>query len=576
MTYYYDNYDFDDESLFELYLIQKYLSKQYNEEEVQLLLTQDLSQLAYSLGENDIAFFCEYYLPNFFVPNSNSDTIRPLSNTHYEIFDELNKIFVDNRNDKQEFILPRGLGKSTVINKALSCWQHCYKKSRYTVVIGKREEDGVQFIGDTKQMLKSKKIENTFGILVDKKAKTVNKQELELTNNTKIGAFSSGTSIRGTTYGCDEGIFRPSIIITDDFISEADILTDTAKEKIVNKYYKEILEAGDKQVKRKGKIIKSGTKFLVIGTPLASDDFIATIKSDPEFMCFHRSVCEFDVDDYFTNNTYWQQYKKILVNIKNENRIMDAETYYQENINHMKFDRLWNDKWSCTYIANQYFTKRLTFMQELQCDCEKVGDIWIKYMAKMTPQEMYELTKGSYNRTILSIDQAASNNVRADYTAMTVLSKYNGFYIVRDGILKKFDSKTEFDKYIDFVIGIIRNYEDITHVVLEKNVYKGVDATRIEEEIAKDKNLKRRHIQVVTIYNTQNKDARISTITDKINSGNVIFNTYNNDYNEQVKDFRGQHYTCHDDSIDSLEIAINNIDQVKVTQKLKLLPRGLL
>lgn len=549
---YYDNREFETEVKFQVYLLNKYLTKHYNIETAIALIeknSNNLNKLAKALGKIDIAFFGEYYLTKFIVPNSDSPLIRPLSKTHYEIFEELNEIFIKNRNDKQEFILPRGMGKSLTINKLLSCWVHCYLKGRYTIVIGKTEDDSVQFIGDTKEMLNTKKIIECFGQLVNKKSRIVNKLELELTNNSKISAFGSGTSVRGTTYGCSDGIFRPYLIITDDYINANDIITDNAKEKVVNRYYNEILEVGDK-----------GSKFLMIGTPLAQNDLINTIKNDAEFRVFHRSVLNFDADKYFENNKYWQQYKNILMNSKNENRLIDAENYYQKNIENMYFERLWNGKWTCTTIANKYFTKRLSFMQELMCDCENVGDIWIKYMAKMKAEE---LENRNFEKTILTIDQGASNTNKSDFTAMTILSKSNGFYIVREGQLYKFDSKTEFDKYIDSVIFMLKKWKQITHVFLEKNVYKGVDATRIEEKIREDEELRSRRITVETRYNTTNKDQRIMTITDKINSGQIIFNEANVDYNKQIWDFKGQKYSKHDDAIDSLEMAVNEIDEIK-------------
>lgn len=561
---YYDDLEFEDKIEYKIYLLRKYLNKHYDEAAALSLLKSNsgkLDILAKALGRKDIAFYCEYFLSSFFVPNSASTTIRPLSKTHYEIFEELNEMFAEDKWDKEEFILPRGLGKSTVINKALGCWAHCYKLSRYTCVIGKTESDATGFIGDTKQMLMSADIVATFGVLVDQKTRTVNVLELELTNDTKLMAWSSGSSIRGTTYGCSEGIFRPSIIIVDDFISENDILSDNAKQKIVDKYYKEILESGDKaNFDRHGNKIQAATKFLVIGTPLASDDFIATIKEDSEFYLFHRSVLAFNPDEYFTQNEYWLQYKSILMNIKNKNRLKDAEAFFYDHVNEMTFERLWNEKWSCVEIANKYYTKRLSFMQELMCDCEKVGDIWIKYMAKM---KAYEIEEKKHEKTVMSIDQSASNNIKSDFSAFTILSKSNGFYLVRKGSLRKFDSKTEFDKYIDYVEELLLEFTEITHVILEKNVYKGVDATRIEERIRNNPNLSSRGIVVLTVYNTKNKDQRIMTITEKINSGQVIFNENDKEYNDQVHDFRGQNYSLHDDAIDSLEMAINNIDEIE-------------
>ncbi|MGL4911784.1 MAG: hypothetical protein ACRC3Y_05055, partial [Romboutsia sp.] len=275
----------------------------------------------------------------------------------------------------------------------------------------------------------------------------------------------------------------------------------------------------------------------------------------------HRSVLKFDVDKYFTNNEKWLRYKKILMNKRDENRIESAKNYYIDNIEEMYFDTLWNDKYKPDELANAYFTNRLSFMQELMCDCEKVGDIWITSMAKMKLENIESNYK--FKKTILTIDQSAGNKAKSDFTAMTMLSESNGFYFVREGSLYKFDSETEFDKYINTVIDKLIIHKDITHIFLEKNVYKGVDATRIKEAIGKIPELRRRNIVIETIYNTKNKDSRIMTITQKINSGQVIFNEEDEEYNNQVKEFRGQKFSLHDDAIDSLEMAINNIDKIK-------------
>lgn len=555
---YYDDKEFETESKYEVYLLKKYLTKHYNEEKAITLLRKNKDnsdELAFQLGKIDIAFFCEYYLNEMFVP-SDINIAKALSKSHYEVFEELNKMFVSDEYNNEEFILPRGWAKSTIINTAVATWASCYKISKYTVVIGKTDKLMEEFISEVKSCLGFKKVIENFGTLINSRKRIVNKEELELDNDTKIQGFTWGGTIRGAKY---QGI-RPSIIITDDILKEDDILTDGAKEKCVNKYYKEVLPAGDKAVFRNGKKHGLDTKFIVIGTPLASDDFVNTIRHDNSFITYHRGVCKFDVDKYFDINKYWKKYKTILMNNKNPNRIKDAESYYYTHIKKMKFETIWEGKYKPYELANDYFTKRLAFMQELMCDCEKVGDIWIKYMAKKKTEEIEDL---AMEATILTIDQGASNTNKSDFTAITVLGKNNGFYLVRSGSLYKFDSKTEFDKYIDTVITTLKNCDTITHVFLEKNVYKGVDATRIEERIREDKELSRRGIKVETTYATKNKDQRISTITDKINSGQIIFNESNVDYNKQVFEFRGQKFSPHDDAIDSLEMAVNNIDKIK-------------
>ena len=234
--------------------------------------------------------------------------------------------------------------------------------------------------------------------------------------------------------------------------------------------------------------------------------------------------------------------------------------FYFEHEDEMKFDSLW-EKYNCYDIAISYFTNRLGFMQELQCDCDNVGDIWITSMAKLSQKEIEEKT---FEKTVLSVDPAAASKTESDYFAFTVGSKCKGLYFVRKGILKKINVRVNFDLYVDTVIFLLMKYETITHIILETNVFKGIDAGRIEEKIKSIDVLKRRHIQIIDIYNTKNKDDRISTITKKINSGQVVFNESDQEYNDQVKDFKGQEFTLHDDAIDSLEMFINNIDNIKV------------
>ncbi|MDQ0150045.1 putative phage terminase large subunit-like protein [Eubacterium multiforme] len=552
----------------DIYLICKYWNKHNKEAPLDLnkendvkLILKNKKRLARAIGEIDIAFFGFYYLNKFFIAQDNEPDNRESSPTHLAVIEELNKMFVKDEYDRELFVLPRGFAKSTVVNKLLSCWLHCYKKSKFTIIIGKTERDTQAFIFDTRKFLECKKIAEEFGVLIDTRTRKVNADNLELTNDTMISAKAYNSTIRGTVYNR----VRPQVIVCDDVLKQDDVNSDESKQKIVDKFYKEIVESGDKaNYNKRGVKIKADTKFIVLGTPLANGDFIETIGNDATFKTFRRGVVDFDIDDYFLNNEYWIKYRSLLLNIKDPNNVKTAEVYYLDNIDKMQFTTIWS-KYRCSKdIANSYFTNRLSFMQELMCDTSKVGDVWITNTIEL-PEE--EILKYKCNKTILTIDQAASNNSKSDFTAMTTLGKYNNFYIVKEGSLYKFDSKLEFDLYIETVLDKLRANKDITHVFLEKNVYKGVDATRIEEGIAADSALRGRKIKVITIYNTKNKDERIMTITDKINSGMVFFNEKNTEYNKQVKDFKGQKFSLHDDAIDSLEMAINNIDTIKVIKR---------
>lgn len=523
--------------------------------------------LAVSLGEKNFEFFCIYFLQDTFIPKEDN-TARNLAEVHLEVWEELQQMFIEDKWDKEEFILPRGCSKSTIINKALSCYLHCYKKSRYSIIIGNKESDSVQFIDDTKKMIQNPFIVKGFGQLINKKTRTVNKQELELDNDTKIQAFSWGSSVRGTTYGCIDGIFRPTLVLLDDILSEEDILSDNAKEKVMNKYYKEVAEVGDTEVVRNGVKIKSSTKFLIIGTPLAPDCFINTIKLDSTFKVFHRKVVEFDVDKYFEENKYWQHYKSILLNdkINKDEKDILLDNYYLDNIDKMKFSTIW-EKYRCDKdIAQKYFTKRTAFMQELMCDCEKIGEKWVK---SIRVQNKDEINSHKFIKTMLCIDPASTTSRKADYSAFVVGSVGdNTFKYIRKGII----SKLSFLQYCNKAIELLRKYEDITHVFIEKNTYQGTDVIKIKELIEKDEELRNRNIQFINEMQRKNKDDKISSIIDDINSGRIIFNEEDKEFIDQVKDFAGQKYTLHDDSIDCVAEWSIRIEDIKNIGNIKVLP----
>ena len=567
MVIYYDDKEFNDIDVFRIYLLQKYLTKHYGKTSAKKLIVayqNDLLSLSKELGLKDIAFFAEYFLTNKFVCMS-TNILKPLGKVHYEIFDELDKLLIEDAYDEQEFILPRGIGKSTIINSLVATWSSVYKTSVFTLVVGKTDALISEFVDEVRTNLSDEYLVECFGDIVPKdKNYANNSSELETTNGTKIQGITFAGSIRGIKYkGC-----RPSIIITDDVLKEDDIRSDTMIQRAIDKFYKEILPAGAEARVIKNKKLSMSTKFIVIGTPLSQRDLINYIKNDGSFKLLHKSVFDFDVDKIFSSEK-WQEYRKILLNTKDEDRINTAKNYYLQNKD-MHIETIWSN-YDPLKMANKFFTERLSFMQEYMCDCQNVGEQWISYMAKIDEKEIEDHT---FEKTILAIDTASSAKAKSDYFAFTILSKYNGFLFVREGILKKYDAKTEFDSYINFTIELIRKY-NIDAFVVERNVFKDLDTIAIKKALEDDVYLKKRRVQSISIFNNKKKDDRIATITDKINSGTIIFNEDNKEYNEQVFDFCGQNYSMHDDAIDSLEMAVNHIDEIN-NRKITLLEKSAL
>lgn len=107
---YYDGLKFDSEVKSEVYLLNKYLTKKYDNKTSLLLLkrySDDLDSLAKALGQEDIEFFCLYFMSDTFLVKD-GNTNRQLSRGHYELWELANDIFINDKFDKAAIIEPRG------------------------------------------------------------------------------------------------------------------------------------------------------------------------------------------------------------------------------------------------------------------------------------------------------------------------------------------------------------------------------------------------------------------------------------------------------------------------------------
>ncbi|HFD2044029.1 hypothetical protein [Clostridium perfringens] len=82
---YYDNLEFINNNLYDVYILKKYLIMHYGEDTaIKLLKNNNINILAKALGEIDIAFFCLYFLQDIFVVKDTNEA-RELSRDHYDL-----------------------------------------------------------------------------------------------------------------------------------------------------------------------------------------------------------------------------------------------------------------------------------------------------------------------------------------------------------------------------------------------------------------------------------------------------------------------------------------------------------
>ncbi|KFX58425.1 terminase [Clostridium botulinum] len=579
---YFDNLKFDTELKYEVYLLNKYLTKHYNSKTSKALMeanNSDLDELARALGEIDIEFFCLYFMSDTFVVKD-SNVARQLSKGHYELWDIANDIFIKDKHDKAAIIEPRGFAKTTIFDMAVSVWLHCYKKSLFTLLGAKTDTDATQFLDSIKKVFnENKKIIKCFGKLINAKKFTVNANEVEFTNGTYIKTVGSGTSVRGANWG---GI-RPTVFIGDDFQDEKNILTDAARDKQYSKWTKEIEEVGDKAVFRNGKKIKSATKVIAIGTVLHIDCLMSRLSRNNDYYTILRRAIILEpgqtVEDIFeygetVENEFkpglWLQCHDIYFDEKlnKDERKSKAKQFYEDHKEEMQFPVWWPEKWDCfNDLAVKYWENRVAFMSELMNDASSIGEKWFKSVRTQTKEE---IEQHDFTKTMLSVDPASTTNKKSDSTNIMVGSKAtNDFTYIRDIVHRKMT----FNQYCEKVIEVLERNLDVTHINVEKNTYQGADVIKIKELIAASEILKGKRHEWINEMQKKNKDEKISTIVDPVNNGQIIVVSDCEDSKvaiEEIEGFQGQLYSVHDDAPDNLAELENKIKTIKVRKKLRI------
>ena len=572
---YFDDIEFADDNKYSIYLIDKYLKKYFPKNQNNIKKKYLPNEVAKVIGEKDITFFSLYFLRTTFVP-SDDNSARELCEEHYKIWRVLSEAFVQDLYDKLNIVEPRGLAKSTICDKTLAIWLHCYKKSKFTLLGAKTADDAEQFLNSIKkEFLENELIKDVFGNLIDLKGKKpnskdyykVNSGEIEFTNDTYIRAVGSTTSVRGANWG---GV-RPTVVIADDYQSEVDVITEDAREKKWNRWCKEVEEVGDTAVFRKGKKVKAATKFVSIGTVLHIDCLISKLSRNRDYhTIINRAVLLEDgqtIDDIFESDL-WLECKKIYFDDKIEDPQIQARKFYEKHIDEMKYPLLWEEKWDFfSDIAVKYWTNRKSFMSEKMNDASTLGVRWFKAIRTQAEEEIEDHT---FLKTMLCVDPAGEQSRRSDFFAMAVGSLgENDFKYIRKMILAKMSYK----QYCQTVIDLLKEYTDITHLYIEKNTYLGADVTTITEMIDKDYELKRRNIIILNEMSRKNKDERISTIIEEVNNGQLVFNNNNKDFTQQILDFQGTAYSPHDDAPDIIAELSRRLIEIEVKNIIRIMDR---
>ncbi len=536
--------------------------------------------LSWELGAISLEFFCMYFLQDIYLPKEDN-AAAPLADVHHEMWRDIQESVIGNGPEQLGRILSRGTGKSAFGTLGPACWAVAYKHKTYVLICSDIGSTAEKFIKDIKDnMIENERIESAFGKLLDDRNRDFicNATQLEFTNKTFIEAISSTSPMRGRKYKN----VRPDLIILDDYQSEDDCRTEEARAKKWLRYSNDVKFAKQRPIVRNGKIVKKGTVLMAWGTQQHKECFYSRLlKSATWKFKKYKGVLIDDfinekgekvngLDHYFSTGL-WKEFSDILNDFKNDDRLEDAKEFYYKHEKDMQFPTLWSEFWDCLELALDYFENPNSFKQEVQGDVDSIGE---KYFKRLNTEERETIETHDFIKTMLCVDPAASGGANNDYCAFLVGSESsNGSKYARKAKLEKINARKEFDKYIKKMIDYLLEYEDITHVNIEKNTFNGADANQLEKAINDHPVLKYRNITIINEMQRKNKDDKISTIVPYVNNGTFIFAKEDSEFTNQLMEFAGQKFTVHDDAADVAAEFWLKIDTIKVVRKVKLLDR---
>ncbi|MGP7815550.1 hypothetical protein ACTXGU_00150 [Niallia sp. 01092] len=537
------------------YLMQKYEKNLFGEK-----------GLAWSLGKRSLEFFCLYYLQDVFV---NDDDCAPIAPVHKQIWLDIEDMILRNTHARQGYILPRGTGKSAFGNLSAVVFCHAYRLKRYTLVgssIGNTSRKFIKQIRDS--IVDNIYMEHSFGKLIDSSNRSLinNADMIEFTNKSMVESISSTSPMRGRKYGKN---IRVELLILDDFQDDDDVRTETAREQKWKRYSDDATKAIQKPKKdENGKIVKQA-HMIALGTLQHPEDFYSRLHKDPTWKFRkEKGVLVDDVDEFF-NEGLWLEFKKLLTNNKDENRLDTAKRFYYDHEEEMQYPLLWSEFWDCLDYALDYYSNPASFNQEVQAKLDSKGQ---KKFNTIITESDKSINAHDFTKTMLVIDPAGTKNKqkRKDYYAYIVGSLgENNIRYVRKGLV----FKHEYEDYIQQTLKLLKEYPEITHISIEKNTYSGADVIRLQELVSLDSELKRRKFEWINKHQTKNKDDKINTIVGDVNLGQIVFNEEDEEPIEHLKEFAGCDYSRTDDFADCLSEFAKQILEIEILKSVKSVPR---
>jgi predicted phage terminase large subunit-like protein len=475
---------------------------------------------------------------------------HPFNSYHRERF---KNIRLGERKIRRVRAAPRGYAKSTLSALIDPIHDLCYGTENYILIFSNTEAQSVAKLKDIRtELLTNDRLIADYGIRFPRK--NVAETAFEVfagEHGCMFQAFGSGTEVRGARYG----EHRPSKIILDDVEHSEEVYNEAIREKYSNWFKEVITRLGDEN-----------TNIEFVGTVLARKALLVDLIKNPVYDArVYKAVIAWS-----QRQDLWNEWRKLVNNLDDENRMQTALGYFEANRDAMLegTEVLWEAKEPYYALQLEIIeTGMRSFMKEKQNDPqgdeEKIfttfhwytdvtlkdgqrgaliesNDVFIPYKI-MRPYGVIDPATGQTKPRM---------NKKGDFSCLLA-----GYQEPKGRLLVHHDwtKRVAPSEYIQQILTMHLEYE-FEKFAVETNLYRNLLLPNIAEARRswEDKHKKIMRLPLYDIEQVENKHKRIYTLEPKLTNGWILLNrNLSEEFKSQLEEFPK---ADHDDCPDALEM----------------------
>ena len=225
-----------------------------------------------------LQYFCETFLPNLFW--------KPFSKIHMAIFEILD----DNSIQKYAIAAPRGVGKTSIVNRAYPLKRILFEESKYIIPISATADKAVEYADNVRHDMVGNPnivaVPDWSHLKSEDRSDPFGRTEWVTSTGIKVLPRGAGQQIRGGLYGDS----RPDLYNGDDIEEDEAVLSEDRRGKLADWWFSAVENSVDLGSDR--------WRVGMVGTILHEDSLLRNMLKDQSYTTVKLQLC----DEQFVSN----------------------------------------------------------------------------------------------------------------------------------------------------------------------------------------------------------------------------------------------------------------------------------